>query len=92
MTPQNPGIASSLGPDITLGLQDALETADKHPAYNSAHEGYGVLLEEVRELEEQVFRKQERRNIGAMRKEALQIAAVALRFARDVCTDERARR
>lgn len=87
-----PQLATLLGPDIYLGLQTELESADVWPAFNSAHEGFGVLLEEVDELKAHVWTRQDRRNIKEMRKEALQIAAVALRFARDTCTDERARK
>jgi len=61
---------------------------DNWPKYNSAHEAMGVLLEEVDELWDHVKVKQKRRDIGAMRKECLQIAAVAIRFARDVCNEE----
>ena len=59
---------------------------------NSAHEAYGVLLEEVDELWAHVKTKQSRRDLPAMRKEALQVAAMAIRFARDVCTEERGRK
>jgi hypothetical protein len=85
-------LATMLTADIYLGLQAELERADQWPAYNSAHEGYGVLMEEINELEMHVFNKQVRRNLGAMRKEALQVAAVALRIARDICNEERGRK
>ena len=55
-----------------------------HGTFASAHEGYGVLLEELRELETEVFKKRERRDVALMRKEALQVAAMAIRFASDV--------
>jgi len=50
--------------------------------FNSAHEGYAVLLEEVRELEQEVFKKY--RDTRALRKEAVQVAAMAIRFLLDV--------
>ena len=54
--------------------------------------GLGVLAEEFAELIEQVFTKQENRDLAAMRKEAIQVAAVALRFAAELCDEERGRR
>lgn len=46
----------------------------------SAHEAYGVLLEEVDELWDHVKVKQMKRDVAAMRKEAVQVAAMAMRF------------
>lgn len=70
-----------------------------HAHMNSHHEGYAVILEELDELWEvckmnthkfrqvtsddvQELRRQKR---AAMRKEALQVAAMAVRFIEDVC-------
>lgn len=53
--------------------------------FNSAHEGYAVLREEVDELWEEIKKKRADRSHEAMRKEAVQIAAMAIRFVRDVC-------
>lgn len=57
----------------------------KFPPMNSAHEGYAVLLEEVDELWDIVKVKQGDRDLAKMRKEAVQVAAMALRFIVDVC-------
>lgn len=70
-------------------LADALEA---WPPMNSAHEGYGVLKEEFRELEAHVFTNQRKRDLEAMRKEAIQVAAMAMRFAAEICNEERGRR
>lgn len=51
--------------------------------FNSAHEGFAVLQEEVDELWEVVRAKG--RTKERMREEAVQIAAMALRFIEDVC-------
>lgn len=85
-------------PDTSIrGLLDAVaaevtQAEATWPPMNSAHEAYGVLLEEVDELWAHVKTKQSRRDLPAMRKEALQVAAMAIRFARDVCTEERGRK
>lgn len=62
------------------------------PPFNSAHEAYAVLAEEVDELWDHVKTNQKRRDLGEMRKEAVQVAAMAVRFALEVCDDERGRK
>lgn len=69
-------------------IGEALLASENWPAFNSAHEGYGVLLEEVDELWTHVKTKQKLRDIEAMKKEAIQVAAMALRFAVDVCNED----
>jgi hypothetical protein len=56
----------------------------QHPTpMRGAHEGYGVLLEEVDELWDEV--KAKRHDKGKMRKECIQIAAMAVAFIEEVC-------
>ena len=54
-------------------------------SFNSAHEGYAVILEELDELKAEVWKKACYRNIEAMKREAIQVAAMAIRFVTDVC-------
>ncbi len=54
----------------------------KFPRFNSAHEGYAVIKEEVDELWDEI--KKSQRPLE-MKEEAIQIAAMALRFIIDVC-------
>lgn len=44
------------------------------PPQNSAHEGYAVILEEMDELKEHVWMNQKRRDVAAMRKEAIEVS------------------
>ena len=65
---------------------------EAYPAFNSAHEGFSVLNEEVDELWDHVRVKPKNRDAEAMQQEAIQIAAMALRFAYDVCAVQRGRK
>lgn len=47
--------------------------------FHNQHEGYAVLLEEVDELWEEVKKNQKNYNLEEQRKEAKQIAAMAIR-------------
>jgi hypothetical protein len=67
------------------------KTDDRFGPYNSAHEGYAVLLEELDELWDIVKTKQQNRDLNKMYREALDVASCAIRFARDLCNEERGR-
>jgi hypothetical protein len=55
----------------------------KFPPFSSAHEGYAILWEEVDELWDEV--KNNKHDDGAkQRKEAIQVAAMAIRFVLDI--------
>jgi hypothetical protein len=73
----------TLASDAAAELRFAM---GKHGPMASAHEGYAVILEELDELWDEV--KLQRRDVVAMRKEAMHVAAMALRFVRDVCDHE----
>jgi hypothetical protein len=66
--------------DVVAELARAQE---KHAPMHSAHEGYAVILEELDELWDEVKAQKPERE--RMRKEALQVAAMGLRFVIDVC-------
>lgn len=74
-----------LGQALTEVEEEVIFAARKFPEFNSAHEGFAVLKEEVDELWEEVRAKQGTRDPGKLRKEAVQVAAMALRFILDVC-------
>ena len=67
---------------ISLELSSA---RSKYPAFHSGHEGYATILEELDELWEEIRKKPRERSKDRMRKEAVQIAAMAIRFIGDIC-------
>ena len=62
---------------------ELLKATIKHRPMTGPHEGYAVILEELDELWDEV--KAQVHDPAAMRKEALQVAAMAVRFIADVC-------
>lgn len=75
---------------VALGLvlkgveQEVLGAVGKHARFASAHEGYAVILEELDELKGEVWKKREERDKAKMQEEAVQVAAMAVRFVLDV--------
>ena len=57
----------------------------KNDPFNTAHEGYAVILEEMDELKAEVWKKKSKRDLKKMRKEAIHVAAMAYRFLIDIC-------
>jgi hypothetical protein len=55
----------------------------KHPPMHSAHEGWSVIFEELEELREHV--RADTGQTPDARKEAMQVAAMSLRYALDLC-------
>lgn len=80
---------------LALAINDVaaeiMSARAKWPAFHSAHEGYAVALEEVDELWEHVKRKQGERDLDAMRKEAIQCAAMFTAFAAECCGEKTGR-
>jgi hypothetical protein len=68
-------------------MSEAMRAFNLHGPFNSAHEGYAVILEELEELWSEIKQlknvNDQSRN-SAMYKEAIQIGAMALRFVYDV--------
>ena len=61
--------------------EEYLNARRKYPArFNSAHEGYAVVLEEIEELWAEVKKQHTKHDVIAQRHEATQAAAMLLRF------------
>lgn len=82
-----PVIMPTIGNQLAEELDDALHKAiTKHTPFNNAHEGYAVILEELDELWDEVraWQPDSHRTVE-MRKEAIHVAVMAIRFIKDVC-------
>lgn len=66
---------------IDLIVEEYHKASKKFPEFNSAHEGYAVLLEEVEELWDEI----KRNNNVRFAPEAVQAGAMCLRFLVDIC-------
>lgn len=73
---------------LTLSVKEIVDeykvASQKFPPFNSIHEGYAIILEELDELEEEVFKQHNKRDREKLRAEAKQVAAMALRFMVDL--------
>ena len=78
--------------DIEHRVIDEVHRArGKFAPMHSAHEGLAVIEEEMAELRQHVYMKQKLRDLNAMQKEAIEVAAMAICFAMEVCDEERGR-
>ena len=66
--------------EVELKLRHALSL---YPPMHSVHEGYSIILEELDELWQEIKLKSLYRSEEKLRKEALQVAAMAVRFILD---------
>ncbi|HBE44253.1 MAG TPA: hypothetical protein DDW17_02060 [Deltaproteobacteria bacterium] len=69
---------------LALIAREYDRAAETNGTFHSAHEGYAVILEELDELKAEVWRKASKRDTEKMKKEAVQVGAMALRFIVDV--------
>lgn len=65
-------------------LKECVRARDMNGDFNSAHEGYAVILEELDELWDEVRKKYNERDHIAMYNELIQIAAMAYRMSEDI--------
>ena len=70
--------------EIAMEIAAEVERAErKHPPMHSPHEGWSVIYEELEELREHV--RADTGHSADARKEAIQIAAMGLRYALNLC-------
>ena len=91
------GISEAIDVVLNDVSDELVRATSKFGAFNSAHEGFAVLEEEFLELRSEVFTNPIKANPAiskhaaidlhkaAMRSEAIQVAAMAMRFVMDVC-------
>lgn len=70
---------------IGLIIDEYMTATAKNGPFNSAHEAYAVILEELEELWLEVMKKDFDRDQNKMLLEAKQVAAMGIRFMVDVC-------
>lgn len=95
MSERKPYVIPDPGPIRSIAFEATTEVMlakEKWPPFNSAHEAFAILLEEVDELKAHVWTNQKRRDLDEMRKEAIQVAAMAIRFALEVCDETTGRK
>lgn len=61
-------------------LNELQESSEKFPPFNSSHEGYAILKEEVDEMWDAI----KANDIEHSRLEAIQVAAMAIRYLVDI--------
>jgi hypothetical protein len=69
--------------DVAAELKSACE---KFPPFNSSHEGYAIIKEELDELWEEIRKQPGMRSKSEMLNEAKQVAAMAVRFMVEICS------
>ncbi len=74
---------------LDLITKEYEKAAAEKPPYNSPHEAYAILLEEVEEFWAEVKKKEELHDLDRMAEEVKQIGAVAMRILTDVCLKDK---
>jgi hypothetical protein len=69
---------------LSLVQAEVEQAISKYPPFNSAHEGWAILREELDELWDEVKKSPKTRSVEKMHEEVVQVAAMAVRFLLDV--------
>ena len=72
--------------DALYAINDEYDEAAKHfPVFASYHEGKAIIEEELEELWDEIKAKPHPGRKGNLKREAIQVGAMALRFLIDLC-------
>jgi len=69
---------------LKMIAEEYARAISKFGKFQNAHEGWGVIREEYLELEDEIRKKQKDYDLDKMRKEAMHLGAMALRFMIDI--------
>lgn len=72
---------------IVLVLDELDSALEKFPLFNSSHEGYAVLKEEIDELWDEIKNNKDPMSSVNQKKEAMQVGAMAIKFLMSCCKD-----
>jgi len=64
--------------------EELVSVRKRQKPFNSFHEGWGVMAEEMDEFWEEVRKRPSKRDLKNMRRELVQIAGIAQRIAEDL--------
>jgi hypothetical protein len=84
-----PDFEGRLTTAMHLVQKEVLKSSAIHGPFRSHHEGYAVILEETDELWDEVKKKRSRRIESDITREAVHVAAMAVRFLIDLCPEVR---
>jgi len=83
------GTTSSTNELILKQVGEELDQAEsKFGPFNSGHEGFAVILEELDELWHEIKNNKDAGSVRRQRKEAIQVAAMACRFVKMLDDEE----
>ena len=72
---------------IELVVNELNNANDKFSLFNSSHEGYAVILEELDELWDEIKNNKHPMSSVNQKKEAIQVAAMAIKFLVSCCEE-----
>jgi len=70
-------------------FQELKRATEENRPFNSGHEAYAVIMEELCEFWDEIRLKEQHRNLDNMRRELVQIAAMACRASLDLGLEEK---
>jgi len=72
-------------PEMLEVMYEFCRAKNLHPNWKSSHEGWALIKEELDELWDEIRRKEKDQDFFQMRTEAMQVAAMGIRFMIDIC-------